>query len=70
MTEDELRVSVSVKRLEAMAAYYEFPLAAFFGGKIPKGRTRLDALRKAQIRYTRIRDLVDEWEEEDEAERG
>ena len=65
MVTDE-KVSISLKHLNRISKYYEFPLAVFFSPScvFPEKKTRRDVLfEKARI-FDKIKELIDEEDKE------
>ena len=52
-------VKIKMSTLQAVADYYEFPVAVFFGTKFSKG-TRNEALGKIKEKYDKIKEIIEE----------
>lgn len=60
LTPNKKTVEVPIARLKEIAEYYEFPIAVFFGGALPKNTTRLEQLRAKAEKYERIKEIVED----------
>ena len=58
--EDMKKLKIELKRLEEIASYYQFPLAVFLGGKIPKGIRKNNLLRRVRELKGKLINIIDE----------
>lgn len=68
--DEEVEVTLTIGKLREIAEYYEFPLAVFFteeGHLKGKGPRSKNILKKAEA-FNRIKDIVEEVEENTEEE--
>ena len=53
-------IKINLKRLEDVSRYYEFPLAIFLGGKIPRGTRRDNLLKRIRELKEKLINIIDE----------
>ena len=56
-----MKINIDMELLEAIASYYEFPVAVFLMQvkDFPKKTTRLEAFKEKAEKYDRIRDIFE-----------